>query len=299
LGDFLEVQFHSRIKHWLLENYLNICLNVQKRRKKPFYYIDLYSGDGTCECKNPPSRWEGSPIVAIKNSSESKFGFHCVFNDIDPQNIKELKQRLKPYENRDNVLKVFNEDANKTHSNILKLIPSREHSLFFIDPTKHTQLNWSTIENISNHKCRDYYGISFIRRPELMINLMTYTMQIDYQQNPQYIDNFMGLNSKWREHVTQCIGNNEPIHKGFLSAYVNQLKNIYKQDPSFIEIQQTGKGIKKGSGNVVYYLLFVTSHPKARDIICDYFRYVNKYKKIGWAKEYFKLKGYSSIEELK
>ncbi len=290
----MHTEFHSKIKHWLLDNYLKICVDVQKRRKRAFYYIDLYCGDGICECDNPKDIWAGSPKIAAKWYKTSPYPFICIFNDNDSKIIINLRKNLGSFPE---LLKnIFNKDANLIINDILEKIPKDEHSLFFIDPTKHTQLLWSTVESISKHESKDYYGKEFVRRPELLINHMTYTMQLDYQQHPEYIDNYYG-NKKWRIYVDKYRRTSEPIHKGFLEAFIVQLREIYENEPFFIEVTQLGRGIKKDKGNVIYYLVFVTSHPKAGSIFKSFQTYVKRYKKLDWAKEYFMLKGYSSLEE--
>jgi len=290
----MEVQFHSRIKHWLLDNYLKICVDVQKGRKRPFYYVDLYSGDGKCECNNPKVTWEGSPLVAVRRGKSSPHPFYCIFNDNNPKRISDLKRNLNDYIIY--VKDMFDKDANEIYRKVLEIIPTTEHSLFFLDPFKHTELYWSTVESISKHIADDdYYGSKFVRRPELLINLMTLSMQRDYKQHPEHIDRFYG-NTNWKSIVDDYIKNGHSAHTGFLIAYVKQLYGIYKQNPFFIEVKQVGRGLKKGKSNVIYYLVFVTSHPKASLIFRNFQRYVEKYKKEKWAKEYFELKGYSSID---
>lgn len=290
----MKVEFHSKIKHWLLDSYLEICMDVQKKRKKPFYYIDLFSGDGKCECDNPKDKWDGSPLIAASKCKKSQYPIFCIFNDENSDAISLLQRNLQGY--KDCNIKIFNNDANKVYPEIVKLVPAKEHSLFFLDPFKHTQLNWSTVEGISKHTFKDFYGVNFVRRPELLVNLMTYTMQVDYQQHPEYIDRFFG-NNNWKSFVKTCEDNKEPVHRGFLTAYVKQLEQIYNQRPFFIEIKQVGRSLIKGEGNVIYYLVFVTSHPRASEIFGSLQKYIQNYKKITWAKEYFTLKGYSSLED--
>lgn len=290
----MHVEFHSKIKHWLLDNYLKICVDVQKGRKKPFYYIDLYCGDGICECDNPKDVWNGSPKIAAERVKTSSYPFICIFNDNDPKIIHNLRRNLSDFPE---LLKnVFNKDANIIVNDVLRKVPKDGHSLFFIDPYKHTDLQWNIIKSISEHKCNAYYERPFTRRPELLINHMTYTMQLDYQQHPEHVDDYYG-NKKWRYFVNKYKKAGEPVHKGFLEAFVVQLKEIYENEPFFVEVTQLGRGIKKDKGNVIYYLVFVTSHPKAGPIFRSLQTYVKRYKTLDWAREYFRLKGYSSLEE--
>jgi len=278
----------------LLDNYLKICVDVQKKRKRPFYFVDLYCGDGICECEKPRDKWDGSPLISAKWAFKSQYPFFCIFNDIDPTKFDNLKINLQNY--MDCIKGIFSDDANKIYTNILKIIPKNEHSLFFLDPQTHTQLYWTTVKNISDHTQDDWYGNPFVRRPELLINLMTYTMQRDYKQNPKYIDGFYG-NKNWRETIKECEVKGIPVHIGFLKAYVTQLQEIYSQNPFFVEVRQVGRGLKLEKAATIYYLIFVTSHPKASEIFESLTKYVDKYRKIKWAKDFFKLKGYSSIEE--
>ena len=303
----MKVKFHTKAKHWLLSNYLKICVDVQKKRKKPFFFVDLFCGDGravckepcpkwngsvSCKCKNMWCEWDGSPLIAVKWAKKSEYPFRCIFNDIDENKIKSLILNLDDY--LDYVEKIFNEDANKICAEILKIVPSSEHSLFFLDPQRHTELSWPTVEKIAKHTSKDWYGVDFERRPEILINLMTYTMQVDYKNNPKYIDRFMGT-KKWREEVKLCIEKGEPIRNAFLKVYLERLKQFY-ENPFIVEIRQMNEPLEKPR-SIIYYLIFVSSHPRAIKIFANFKRYIEKYKKEKLLKEYFKLQGGTSLDE--
>ncbi len=92
-------------------------------------------------------KWEGSALLAVKMSKEYNNRWTCYPNELDPNTCNQLKQNLKKYEPWDG--EVFNQDANEVIDVILKKINPNYPSLFFIDPTNHSQLPWGTIEKNS------------------------------------------------------------------------------------------------------------------------------------------------------
>lgn len=272
----MKVSFHTKEKHRLLGDYLSICSNVHKYKSGAFYFVDLFAGDGICEYEigNLKETWEGTPKLAARILTESKINFSCFFNEIDYECFKNLERNLAQYK-ADNII-ITNKDANEYYKEVLTKIPTKNHSLFFIDPYKHSQLSWKTIETIANHSIEDTYfdkkrkiSIEFIRKPEIIFNLMTYTMQTSYKQNPTLIDRYLGT-KKWRDKVKINEEKGLPISEAFLETALEQFRLLYDEEPFPIIIKRIG------TESLLYYLIFVSNHPLANTIFTEYY---NKYVK--------------------
>jgi len=319
----MEVKFHTNLKHRLLGSYLNICVGAQKKHKKPIFFVDLFCSDGIasvmkecpdwnktedCECpkfleKNPNKktwcRWEGSPLIALKHAKKAKHPFFCFFNDIEEEAINKLKSRFNK-EDFTHIKGIYSKDANEIYKKILEDIPTQTHTLFFLDPCTHAQLKWSTIEGISNHLTEDFVaGKKVERRPELLINFMTYTMQRDWKSNPKLISETLGVEENiWKPQIEKAEAEGTPVYTIFLKIFLEKLKEIYKQEPYFIEIKQVGKSLEKGKGSLLYYIIFISSIPEVINIfsrrVLPFFK--DKIKST-FTKEWYRLKGHKSLND--
>ena len=185
--------------------YFGIFKRMFKDRNTPpysWYYVDLFSGDGTCVCEKIEKRildllpegniqkWEPPFFSLFKYATPGNYPLKCYFNDIDMDTVKILRRNLNPYSNF--VEKIENEDANKCYKYFLELIKNKNKpGMFFLDPSNHKHLNFSTIKGIS-----EFQDAETGRKPELIINLMTFTMLKAIQRG----------NPKDYESITESIG---------------------------------------------------------------------------------------------
>ena len=294
----MDVNFYAKGKHWCLRGYLSIVRNVLKGKGRSFTYIDLFSGDGICTVKKPiHDSWDGPPITALKCAKNAAFDFKCIFNDLDPDKIKNLNDRIAPY--KDFVRGVYNEEADSVYRKILTQLNREDMNLFYIDPNKHSDISWATIKDICEFESTAYYkGKSFIRRPELLINLMTHSMQrggVPY--DPDSIDKCLGTSS-WREQI-ESKSSRTPMHKIFLDTFLNQLQPYYDKGKNVfvMEVRQLE------NKSLLYYLIFATTHPLASKIFSSYQEYVKQYQKSDLMNEYLSLdaraKGLTSLLDFK
>ncbi len=290
----MDVNFYAKGKHWCLRGYLSIVRNVLKGKGRSFTYVDLFSGDGICTVQEPiKDTWDGPPITALKCAKKATFDFKCIFNDLDSDKIKNLNNHISPY--RDFVAGVYNEEADSAYRKILTQLNRNELNLFYIDPNKHSDISWEAIRDICEFESIGYYnGKRFIRRPELLINLMTHSMQrggVPY--DPESIDKCLGT-SDWREQM-KSKHSNTPMHKVFLNTFLNQLHPYYDKDKNVfvMEVRQLE------NKSLLYYLIFATTHPLASQIFSNYQDYVKKYQKSDLMSEYLimdaKAKGLTSL----
>jgi len=290
----MKVSLHTSLKHRILGVYFNICKNVMKSKQRGLFYVDLYSGDGICHCDNAPMReWYPPYFSLLKYAERDNLDLKCIFNDKDKDKIENLLDRLKPYMKY--VMATFSEDANIVYRKILDMIPPNEWSIFLLDPFNHSQLHFTTIEEISKHSSFDSRS-GCVRRPEMIINFMTYSMQqyirgtkrrnISPSKKEKLlatIDRSLGTDI-WREKILikNKSKNGEKVHQILLNIFINQLSKLGYDTVYFSITQTTAKE------NVIYYLIFATSIPKAYRIISQRFSpWIKKVKKEKWIKENF------------
>ncbi|MFH1971824.1 MAG: three-Cys-motif partner protein TcmP [Patescibacteria group bacterium] len=256
----MEISLHSNKKHLALGYYLSIIRNLIMSPKTPFrklYYADLYCGDGKCEIKRVAEKYE-PPIInsILKPAKEGKFSVRCFLNDLEK--IEQMKENTQDYKE---FIKCYScEDANVCYEKFLKFMPPDKFCIFFLDPTNHNDLKWKTIKKISEHS-HTYYG-NKVRRPELIINLMTYTMSGSYMAKSfKSIDEALGTN-KWFELINKYKeeGMKTPVERAFLDTLIKQLEKLGYRVPSPIKILNTFPH------NTVYYLVWATNE-QGYDII--------------------------------
>ena len=287
----MEVRPHTSLKHRIIGSYLKICRDVMKGKRRSLYYSDLYAGDGSCSCKQAPLKnWSPPYVSHMDNAKKNNLDLKCFFND--KNNMDKLSDSLLPYE--EFVLGKYDEDANTVYPKILSKIPPEEWSIFVLDPFNHSQLSFSTIEGISKHRSYDSRS-RCERKPELIITLMTYTMQqylktvgrenVAQEKKERLlstIDESLGT-SNWRQKI---LGLNKEqregkVHYIFLKIFLKQLSDL-GYDTVFFHINQI---LNNGP---VYHLIFASSIPSAYKIISEKFEpYIKGIKKDKWIKENF------------
>lgn len=272
----MEVKPHTLIKHRILDVYFLICRQVAKKRK--LNYADLFCGDGEIECEKTEKK-QKCPFITelLEYARKGEISLKAFLNELDSSLFDKLKENVKAYGKF--IDSITNEDANIVYANILQKIPKDEWSIFFLDPSNHSDLNWSTIENISKHEVYDKYN-KCMRKPELIINLMTYTMQRTIPYDPDAITKALGTDI-WKEKVKNK--GDERINEIFREIFVQQLERLGYSTISF-SIKQTPP-----NSNVIYHLIFASNIPRAIEIISHKFQpYIEKIKE-EWAKENMKL----------
>lgn len=267
----MNVNPHTLIKHKILDVYFLICRQVAKKRK--LNYVDLFCGDGEVECKKTEQK-QKCPFITelLEYARKGEISLEVFLNELDSVLFDKLKENVKDYNKF--IGSITNENANTVYEDILHKIPKDEWSIFFLDPSNHSDLDWSTIENISRHEIYDKYN-KCMRKPELIINLMTYTMQRTIPYNPDAITRALGTDI-WKEKVNNK--GDERINEIFREIFVQQLRNLGYSTIS-ISIKQTPP-----NSNVIYHLIFASSIPRANEIIRKLKEYLDKMKE-KWGRE--------------
>ncbi len=260
-GDEMNIKIHSCKKHRALGYYFKLIRALIKPKQGPFkklYYADLYCGDGECLIIETGEKYPPPLIYSLLRHADKKnFDICCFLNDNDPNKIEKIKENTKEF--KEYIAEYYCEDANSVYKEILKKIPSDQFSIFYLDPTNHEQLKWSTIEGISKH-FHEYNGK--LRRPELIINFMVYSMLQEFkasgackseESKNKCINNIsesIGTN-KWLEKMksNQKMKINAPIELALLETFIEQLKTLGYKIPQPIKITSTQ------ANNPIYYII--------------------------------------------
>lgn len=292
------VKPHSKVKHLILGYYYSVLDKAIFRNPKFFswYYVDLFCGDGRPKDESIPQRvvdmypeealreWD-APFFRLFEYADAaqqrrKFTYECYFNDSDKKVISSLEDKFTS-EMKKYVKGTYNQDANVVYDKILKLLRNENRpGVFYLDPFNHEQLAFDTIKGIAS-----FVDKKTGRRPNLIINLMTYSML-------QGISRGGKPNLKKSEYasITKSLGTDEWIgkleeygarhktHELFLHTFLNQLKTLGYETISF-----SIESIEKNSTQ--YYLIFATSNKGAQNIHLQVERGVNKLKTKEWVKK--------------
>lgn len=265
--------FHTQKKAKLVGIWYRICIEVEKYKRR-FNIVDLYAGDGFARYRTPKGiqkDW-GPPLRAISMIKKSGANnIKCIFNDISPNRIQKLQANLEEHIDRHSkeeyIIDFYNEDANTVHRKILQRIEAGNHNLFFLDPRRHSQLHWSTIKDIAEFSTPDHYrNQSFMRRPELLVNFMTYTMQKNYRTSEKVrrgVDKSLGVSREtWMKKVKKYKDDGIPVYQAFLDIFLDQLSIYYGKDKGIHPFPVTGVQ----SEGPIYFLVLASNHPMAHEI---------------------------------
>lgn len=284
----MEIALHTKIKHRILAYYYGIFKHMFQDTKKPpysWYYVDLFCGDGHCICKDIkphildllPDKNEMEYDVPffslLKYASPANFPLNCFFNDADKEKIKELKQRLKPHKKF--VKDVDSTDANIYYKKVLSIIekPNRP-GIFFLDPEHHDDLKFSTIKEIS-----EFADERTGRKPELIINLMVYTMLLAVRRQGdkdfKLITESLGTDS-WIKEYPEYRKRNK-THELFLEIFRKQLGALGYHITYYL--------IKSAKQAPLYYLIFAAYNDRIYDLHKGMESHIKELQKEKWVKE--------------
>lgn len=294
----MEVKLHTKIKHKILTYYFSSgWKNVFKSGKVySLTYVDLFSGDGICNCSeidenmekyfpddSKLKRWNPSFFDLMKYAEEANFNLKCYFNDIEEVKTKLLANEINRFGYSKFVKEIYFKDANKIYSTILDEIENpKKPTLFYLDPTNHAHLNFSTIEGIAKFKDKEKG-----RQPELIINFMLNSIYMAVKRGLTTddifsINQFLGTNFGRRKLVNIFKDESEKTYVKLLNIYLKKLKHL-GYFCNYILIKSTS------SKSPIYYLIFATSDKK----IFHWYKGVNTYAENleeEWIKRNFEIK---------
>ena len=283
----MQVKPHTKIKHNILDAYFAICKAVAKKLGK-LNYIDLYAGDGEGECLElNPAKWDIPIISFLNETKDSDFEVACYMNDIDPENYKKLKEKLNPYLKQ--VKRIECKNANEVYIDFLGEYKPTQWSIVLLDPYTYSQLEFKTIEGLSQHK--GYYYGTTCRQPELIISFMTLGMQRNLKDEDG-INKALGISESriWKDRIDR----GEKTYEVFLDIMLRQLQKL-GYFCVYFSIEQT-----RPSASHLYYIIFASNNPKAFDIIDKKFApYISKMMEQKWIKENYSFRLISNARKQK
>ena len=262
----------------MLGFYYKFCRSVLTNPKshiKTLYYIDLYCGDGETYDPKTKESYDTAFITSLAKDGVKEMGLNIRFllNDINPESIDKLKAKLISLGVDKNIIDINCGDANEYIEKALKLVPKNEWSIFFLDPFNYKDLKWETIKKISNHSNGP------TRKPELIINLPIYTLNMGYEsKNYDSIDKFFGDRS-WLDRIETYKLTNlpRPNTQAFLDVFVEKLKSLGYQVKS-VSVPTID------TNSPVYFMIFAIANPKGFKIAERALNNVEKLKE-DWKKE--------------
>ena len=263
----MDVKLHSKLKHKILSYYFSGGWKNAFKSGKIFslYYVDLFAGDGFCFCdeidenleKYLPKdlserRWRPSFFDLMRFAKDANFPLKCIFNDIDGDNIETLINEVKKEGYINYVNGYFCKDANNVYKDILDIIkkPNRP-SLFYIDPTNHSHLHFSTIKAIASFKDKKTG-----RMPELIINFMLNSIFMSIKRglnkkDLESINKFLDTNFSKEDIMNIVDDKSQKTDKIFLNIFLNKIKELgYHCNYHLIKSTKNQAPI--------YYLIFAT-----------------------------------------
>lgn len=274
--------FHTKIKHKIIKYHFSSTWKNIFKSEGPLYslyYVDLYSGPGKCineeidEAKEKElpdefgrKEWKPPFFDLMEDAIKYDFDLKCLFNDINEEYIEKLKEKIAKKGLSDYIKCYFrSEDANEVVESALDIIGSPNRpSLFYLDPSNHKDLHFSTVKKIMNFK--DDSG----RRPDLIINFMVHTIFMAYkrglsEEDVDSISKFLGEEITKKE-LEKIRDQDEDTYKVLLDKFLEKLK---EKDYSctYYLIRDVDRDAP------LYYLIFATANKRAskwHDNIKDY-----------------------------
>ena len=272
----MDIRPHTTKKHRAIGYYLKIVrdvVNSPTSHFKELYYIDLFCGDGECVVEATGKSYPPPVIESIlKPASVGKICVHCFLNDLDSAKFAKMVNNTAPYSKF--IDSYTQEDANACYSAILKKVPQNQFSIFVLDPTNHKDLKWSTIEGISRHQ-HTYYG-GQVRRPEMILTLMTYSMLNHYRSKKyETISESLGTEA-WLDEIekNRKLKIEPPVETAFLNIFKSQLTGLGYEIPAVLPIESID------TGTTVYYLVWASNKSGSKLMQKRLVPYLNKLMKV-------------------
>jgi len=267
------VKWHTRQKHKFIEEYLRVWTNYVKKHQPTLDIFDLYASTGLCYCADSEESggseptWEGTAGLAARYLSSYPKGRHLFLNTYNEDRKKCSKQA-------ENLAKIATKCGRTPPYTSITTLPIEEAfeaaidygerngifnypNIWILDPYRSTDLPWSIVERIGNLK-RSYpsNGAMKVRKPEMIINLMTNDLQRNIDINPRILDVALGMSeSEWRPKIDSYLSNGHDTRRAIINVYAERLSVLYEKPPVVTEIKITNDTA------IVYCLLLCTDSP--------------------------------------
>lgn len=277
----MQVNYYAKAKDWILRGWIEICKKVHKGKRSGVTFVDLYAGDGICECELPTGeveKWPGSAIRAAMAGSSGEAEISVIVNEKDKKIFKSLEKSLQEYESC--VKSKFNGDARDVIDEILGCLDPAGHNFFFVDPFGHSDVNMNLLSKIARfgEKRQKYQDVWYTRRPEMLFNFPSSGMARCIGTHAESsIDEFFG-HHEWAEFIEKRKNKfGDHAHYSLtlqvlsdMSYYVPGFEAKKREQFPFEVVNQQTKAN-------MYWLLMFASHPLARRIYPSFLGYAHKF----------------------
>lgn len=140
-----------------------------------------------------------------------------------------------------------------------KFITPKFPSLWILDPHAASDLPWEIIEKIGTLKGQWTANDGSLRerRPEMIITLMTYGLQMNVNINSHTITTMLGLDeTEWRPKFESLMVKYDNTRKALVELYAERLSELYEKPPIVVEINTTDE-------RAIVYVLFLCTDSNA------------------------------------
>lgn len=277
----MKVQYYAKAKDWILGSWIEICKKVHKNKRRGVTFIDLYAGDGVCECTLPSNdveKWPGSALRAAMAGCSGEADISVIVNEKNDTVFRSLESRLSEY--GDCVKGLYNEDARNVIDEILDSLDPAGHNFFFLDPYGHGDIDMELIRKVSSFggKREKYKDDYFTRRPEMLLNLPSKGMaRCVGAQEYDSVSRFFG-HEDWLPFVIESREKYGEAWSYYLTLQVlEELSEFYPQHERK-SCQIPFEVINQQNKTIMYWLLMFTTHPLARGIYSNFIKYAERFR---------------------
>ncbi|MBP2144775.1 three-Cys-motif partner protein [Methanofollis sp. W23] len=250
------VKWHTWKKHAFIESYLNIWKEKVKHNPPSLDIFDLYAGTGMCYCEDaekhniPESTWDGSSVLSAKCLEDYKNGrylFLNTYNQIEEycekqkNNLRELSKKIRGENDSKTIITscLIEEAVEEAIEFGDRCNIFRYPTLWILDPCAAKDLPWGVVERIAKlqrpypHKTKGQQ----IKKPELIINLMTSDLQRNVDINPHIVSAAFGMKEyEWRPEFDELIKQGKNYRQAIVEIYAQRLSQYYQKPPIIVEI---------------------------------------------------------------
>lgn len=269
----MKVKWHTRQKHEFLGELFDVW--TQHVGRKPgvtspsLEIVDLFAGFGWCRAD--PSEepgvdetpWPGTAIRAaraLQSYARPKRLVVNSFDSDDPENLtgrtclgRALQAELG--ENPRFAVNQLSVEGASAAREASRLVDPKFPSIWILDPYSARGIPWTLVESIVEltGEYEDKRGRRVVRRPEIIVTLMTEGLQRNVDKSPDSISSTLGMEeSEWRPLMEEFLSQGANTRQAIVYLYTEKLRGYYKQIPVAVEIPGSG-------GNIVYVLVYCSS----------------------------------------
>jgi three-Cys-motif partner protein len=241
-------------KHERLRKYVDSFRSVRAMFLPPkgtggAAYIDLFSGPGRSQVEGTGEFIDGSPIVAYKAAQLSGTRFSDLhFNDLDPDNMQVLRQRIIGF---GGAAQYYNEAAETAVDRITYALNPAGLHFAFLDPYNLENLPFSIIAKLAK-----------LPRMDMLIHVSIFDLQRNlrrYLTDGRILDAFM---PGWQAAVDPK-RTDQAVRTQLLHHWLGLIKGLGTTPADGIEL------VSATGGQRLYWLVFVSAHSLGRKLWND------------------------------